>query len=58
MLFNEKLISVLVTIIYRQTKVYDSQAVINSFNTINFLFESLIKEKKKIPTTFDYFFFF
>lgn len=58
MLFNEKLLGIFVMIVYKNTRVYDSVAMFNTFELIDSWLEFLQKEKKSIPTIFDYSFFF
>lgn len=57
LLYNNKLISVLVRIIFSKTNVYDYQAVQESFNVLSRLFSALHSYKSHLPGTFDSLFF-
>ena len=58
MLLNEKLLSIFVMTVYKNTRVFDSVATFNTFELIDTWLEFLQIQKKPISTIFDYSFFF
>ena len=58
LLKNEKLLNIFIAIIYNKTRVYDSSNVFAVFELVNTWLQALTTYQKKIPSTFDYNFFF
>jgi hypothetical protein len=55
LLFNDKLLNIFCTLIYKKTNLYDGELVFKSFEYIDKWFESLRKRKKLIPSNFDHY---
>ncbi|KAL4500572.1 hypothetical protein ABPG72_002996 [Tetrahymena utriculariae] len=54
---NERLLNILITLIYNKTNVYDSNKIVQTFDLINSWMQFLIQNNKNIPTVFDFSFF-
>lgn len=54
MLANEKLLNPYVAIVFNKTNMFDSNTVMKTIELINTYFEELEKNKKTIPTSFNY----
>ncbi|KAL4468703.1 hypothetical protein ABPG74_005206 [Tetrahymena malaccensis] len=54
---NERLLNILITLIYNKTNVYDSNKTVQTFDLINSWMQFLIQNNKNIPTVFDFSFF-
>ena len=58
MLYNEKLLNVFVTIVFKKTHAFDALAVSQALEIVASWFTTLHKNKALIPPQFDYMFFF
>ena len=58
LLWNEKLINVFITIIFKKTYIYDTYAVNGALELIDRWFTSLHRNRSLLPAQFDYLFFF
>ncbi|EGR27741.1 hypothetical protein IMG5_190360 [Ichthyophthirius multifiliis] len=58
LLYNEQNLNIYITIMYNKTNAYDGINVFYSFDLIKQWFQTIKENGKKIPTNFDYDFFF
>jgi hypothetical protein len=58
MLYNEKLLNILVTVVYRKTPLHQNQRVVRALELTDSWLKVVRQHKKQIPTSFDYHFFF
>lgn len=58
LLTNDRLVSLIFSIVLEKTNIYDSRSVLKSFDLIGRYLDSLTKEKKLLPQTFNYISFY
>lgn len=58
LLYNEKLLNVFVTIVFKKTHAFDTQAVNGALELVESWFTTLYRNKSLIPPQFDFMFFF
>ena len=58
MLYNEKILNVFVTIVFKKTPVFNAPAVSHALELVASWFTTIHKNKQLIPPQFDYLFFF
>ena len=58
LLYNEKILNIFVTIVFKKTPAFDSQLVNSALDIVASWFTTLYKNKTLIPPQFDYMFFF